>query len=398
MLKTIKTILLMMLFLSGLFLVNVQAEALELYAQSAVLVDGDTGRVLFGKNQDEIRAMASTTKIMTCILVLEQGNLDETATVSARAAGQPKVHLGTTEGQRFYVKDLLYSLMLESHNDAAVILAEKTAGSVETFAEMMNKKAEAIGCENTHFVTPNGLDDSDAEGAHVTTAQDLARILCYCIKQSPVREQFLEITQTLSYSFSDIDGTRSYSCANHNAFLGMMDGALTGKTGFTAKAGYCYVGALESEGRTFVVALLGCGWPNNRNYKWSDTKKLMSYGMENYQYCSVNLQQDTGKIQVENGIPESGNRMDQCYVQTCVEIKGTDSLQILTSNEDKIEAVCYMKKELKAPVKSGQSAGELKILLNGKEICRRKIVTKKGVGEVTYPWCAKKILGRFLGL
>ncbi|MCI5900499.1 MAG: D-alanyl-D-alanine carboxypeptidase, partial [Lachnospiraceae bacterium] len=107
-----------------------KAEDIELYAQSAVLMDGDTGRILFGKNETEIRAMASTTKIMTCILVLENVDLMEKAEVSALAASQPKVHLGVKEQEAFYVKDLLYSLMLESHNDTAVILAEKTAGSV----------------------------------------------------------------------------------------------------------------------------------------------------------------------------------------------------------------------------------------------------------------------------
>lgn len=216
--------------------------------------------------------MASTTKIMTCILVLENTDPSDTAAASENAAMQPKVHLGVQKGETFYVKDLLYSLMLESHNDAAVILAEKTAGSVEAFAEKMNQKAEEIGCSDTHFVTPNGLDDEDAGGEHATTAVDLARILRYCIMQSPKRDEFLEITRTKTYEFSDVEQKKHYSCYNHNAFLDMMEGALTGKTGFTGKAGYCYVGALESEGRTFVVALLGCGWPNNRSYKWTDTK------------------------------------------------------------------------------------------------------------------------------
>lgn len=115
--------------------VPVKAEEMELYAQSAVLMDADTGRILFGKKEKEVRAMASTTKIMTCILVLENTDLSDMAEASRNAAIQPKVHLGVYEGETFYVKDLLYSLMLESHNDAAVILAEKTAGSVEAFAK-----------------------------------------------------------------------------------------------------------------------------------------------------------------------------------------------------------------------------------------------------------------------
>lgn len=204
--------------------VSAKAEDMQLYAQSAVLMDGDSGRILFGKNEQEVRAMASTTKIMTCILVLENTDLSDTAAASENAAMQPKVHLGVQKGETFYVKDLLYSLMLESHNDAAVILAEKTAGSVEAFAEKMNQKAEEIGCSDTHFVTPNGLDDEDAGGEHATTAVDLARILRYCIMQSPKRDEFLEITRTKTYEFSDVEQKKHYSCYNHNAFLDMMEG------------------------------------------------------------------------------------------------------------------------------------------------------------------------------
>lgn len=394
--KKILSVFLLVLSAAGFFSFTVQAEEPELYAQSAVLMDGDTGRILFGKNETEIRAMASTTKIMTCILVLEQTGLQETAVASQRAAGQPKVHLGVSEGEEFYVRDLLYSLMLESHNDTAVILAEKTGGSVEGFADMMNEKAEELGCEDTHFVTPNGLDASDEGGEHATTAADLARILCYCIKKSPMKDKFLEITRTESHTFSNLSGSRSYSCVNHNAFLGMMEGALTGKTGFTGKAGYCYAGALESEGRTFVVALLGCGWPNNRNYKWSDTKKLMAYGMEQYQYCTVELNRDTGKILVENGIPQSGRRQDACFAQTCVDTKGKNTVRILASRADKIELRCRMKEKLQAPAEKGEEAGELYVLLNGSKIESLPVVTTEKIGEITYPWCARKVLWRFL--
>ena len=125
----------------------------KLHAQSAVLLDADTGRVLYGKEEEQIRPMASTTKIMTCILALESGKLDEVVTVSENAAKQPKVHLGASSGQKFYLKDLLYSLMLESHNDTAVMIAEHIGGDVEGFAELMNQKARELGCEDTCFIT-----------------------------------------------------------------------------------------------------------------------------------------------------------------------------------------------------------------------------------------------------
>ena len=143
----------------------VHAEEIEepnnLYAQSAVLMDAESGRILFAKNGQEIMPMASTTKIMTCILALEKGNLADTVTATSNAVAQPKVHLGMKEGENFSLKDLLYSLMLESHNDSAVAIAEHIGGSVKKFADMMNKKAKEIGCENTYFITPNGLDEED---------------------------------------------------------------------------------------------------------------------------------------------------------------------------------------------------------------------------------------------
>ena len=142
----------------------------ELYARSAVLMDAGSGRILFAKNGQEEMPMASTTKIMTCILVLEEGDLTETVTVSEEAASQPEVKLGMKSGQRFRLKDLLYSLMLESHNDSAVAVAEHIAGSVQGFADMMNRKAEEIGCDATYFITPNGYQGSCAK----ESAEDIA--------------------------------------------------------------------------------------------------------------------------------------------------------------------------------------------------------------------------------
>ena len=256
--------------------------ASELYAGAAVLMDAETGRVLYEKNGTKELANASTTKILTCILILEQCDLDAVAEASGKAAGQPKVHLGMRSGQKFYVRDMLYALMLESFNDCAVVLAEYAAGSVEEFAKEMNRKAVELGCENSHFVTPNGLDGQDEGGNHHTTAKDLAAIMRYCITESPKREEFLEITRASSYSFHDVEGKRSYHCNNHNALLTMMEGALSGKTGFTNQAGYCYVGAASREETTLIAAVLACGWPPSKNYKWVDTTRLMNYGFSHF--------------------------------------------------------------------------------------------------------------------
>ncbi|CDC45102.1 d-alanyl-D-alanine carboxypeptidase [Clostridium sp. CAG:58] len=145
---------------------------LELRARAAVLMDGDTGRILYGKNQDQTLPMASTTKIMTCILALENASLDDVVEVSSYAASMPDVQLNIREGEQYRLEDLLYSLMLESHNDTAAAIAEHVAGTREAFADMMNQKARDIGCRDTFFITPNGLDaeDPDTGRIHSTTA------------------------------------------------------------------------------------------------------------------------------------------------------------------------------------------------------------------------------------
>lgn len=359
---------------------------MELYAKAAVLMDGASGRVLYEKNGYEAMANASTTKILTCILALENCETESQANVSAYAASQPKVRLGIREGQTFYLKDMLYGLMLESFNDCAVVIAEHVAGDVVGFAELMNRKAEEIGCKDTHFVTPNGLDGTDDGGFHHTTAEDLAKIMRYCIKSSPKAAEFLEITRAASYSFTDVDGTSSYQCSNHNAFLQMMDGALSGKTGFTGTAGYCYVGALERDGRTYIVALLACGWPNNKTYKWSDTKKLMTYGLETY------TKKNTSEIALEKmePIPVSGGQGEKIGEALWVmpgigDYEGEE--EFLLKEGEQITVSYRIAPQLEAPVEAGADLGKVIYELDGTVIGERPVTAKNEIPEIDYVWC-----------
>ena len=382
------------LLLTGLGNILVRAEEnagapKELYARSAVLMDADSGRVLFGKEENELRPMASTTKIMTCILALENQEEGQVVTASAYAAGRPKVKLGVRDQEKFYLKDLLYSLMLESHNDSAVVIAEGISGTVEEFAKLMNQKAKELGCMDTHFVTPNGLDESDEGGIHSTTARDLAMIMRYCIMESPCREEFLEITRTKNYQFSDVEGGRSFSCVNHNAFLDMMEGALTGKTGFTSDAGYCYVGALERDGRTFIVALLACGWPNNKSYKWKDTRKLMEYGIANYQYRDVWEDVDLPQVEVKTGVEEKTPYETELFVPVRVEEK--EEIPVLLREDEGVEIKTEVEDTLTAPVREGDVAGSVRYLLDGEEIASYQIVAGEDVRERDFNWAVRWI-------
>lgn len=373
----------------------VPEELQGLYAQSAVLMDADSGRILFSQNGQDAKAMASTTKIMTCILALEYGRLDDELVVSEYAARQPKVHLGVSPGEKFYLRDLLYSLMLESHNDSAVIIAEAVGGSVEGFADMMNAKAKELGCNDTYFITPNGLDASDEFGTHHTTAEELAKIMKYCIVDSQQKEMFLEITKTSSYQFQNVEKTRSFSCSNHNAFLGMMEGALSGKTGFTADAGYCYVGALKQGERSFIVALLACGWPNNKGYKWADTKKLMNYGLAHFEYKDVWQKTNPGSTLVENGVPDDGTLRGKSTVSLQLQTKET-VFPVLLGDFEEVEIVAKIPDSLKAPVDEGEPVGKVQYRLNGDVIKDIPVITEKKVEKIDLKWDLIQIVDRYL--
>ena len=368
-------------------------EPTELYARSAVLMDADSGRVLFGKDSDIVRPMASTTKIMTCILALEylQEHPDQTVEVSDQAASQPKVRLGMQKGESFYLKDLLYSLMLESHNDSAVAVAEGIAGSVEEFAKKMNAKATEIGCKNTHFITPNGLDAEDAGGVHSTTAEDLAKIMRYCIMLSGEKEKFLEVTRTKEYQFQDAGGKQTFSCHNHNAFLDMMDGALSGKTGFTADAGYCYVGSLRRDERTFIVALLACGWPNNKGYKWKDTRKLMEYGLEHYRYQKIENKEVLPDIRVAGGVDDKKPYQYCLNIPVIIEkpAKKSQDLksQILIRDGEKLKTRIKLARYWNAPLKKGEKVGKMVYYLDDCKIAEYDLKTEKAVAERSFSWC-----------
>ena len=383
-------------------------EELSLYALSAVLMDGDTGRILYEKDGQVFRSMASTTKIMTCILALENGNPQDVCTVSETAAAQPKVRLGARKGTQFYLKDLLYSLMLESHNDTAVVIAEHIGGSVEGFSAMMNEKAKQLGCKNTCFLTPNGLDKTytapnGQEYIHGTTAADLAAVMRYCIRESPRREEFLEITRTFSYAFTDVEKKSSFSCVNHNALLSMMDGLLTGKTGFTDKAGYSYVAALQDEGRTYILALLGSGWPPHKTYKWADARTLFGYGREHYHYQDVYQELDLKEIPVEDGIGETagsgaGRQEQTAVIKPVSRLEEKDRhLRLLLAEDEKVERLAELPDRLKAPVKKGELVGHVRYLLDGKTIRTYPLFADRTVEKRDFTYCFQKVWDRFFG-
>lgn len=374
----------------------------ELYALSACLMDADSGRVLYDKNADEVRAMASTTKIMTLIVALEYANENDIVTVSPYAASMPDVQLNIRAGEQYRLGDLYYAMMLESFNDVAVTIAEyigecyalnqddRTANTdikarsyddskkyVHTFAKLMNEKAKELGCENTYFITPNGLDAEDENGKHSTTAKELAVIASYAIKN----ERFNDIIGTRQYSFCEVNGTRNCSAYNKDAFLNQMNGAFGIKTGFTGNAGYCFVGALKSDGRTFISVVLGSGWPSNRTYKWKDTRKLMEYGINNFFPRTVfSTIEDYKDVRVKDGMEES--------TSTC--IKG--DLSLILCDADDVRVVYELEDYIDAPVRVGDVVGKAIIYVNGQRMGSFTITAAAAVERANYMWYLKRLL------
>ena len=378
--KTIVSVFLYVIICS-IQIYAVSAEEINLNAKAAVIMDAESGKILYEKSKDQKMPNASTTKILTCLYILKHCDLDQMAEVSKNAAMQPKVRLGVREGEKYKVKDLLYGLMLESYNDCAVVLAEHAEGSVEKFEKRMNQMAENLGTLNPHFVTPNGLDGIDKKGRHETTAQDLAKIMARCIKN----QQFLEITQTKQYTFTDGSRKRRFICNNHNALLSSMQGVISGKTGYTSKAGYCYVGAVKQKNMTMTFSVLASGWPPHKTYKWKDVRKLVQYATDHYERREIIA--DTSKIKeisIKNGLKE------KVLLKT-----GNLKAAFLVKKTDKIKIESILPSFIDAPVKEGQKVGEIKYLINGKSQKSVPIYTKQSVKQKDYWYYFEKIIQRF---
>jgi D-alanyl-D-alanine carboxypeptidase len=234
-------------------------------ARAAILIDAATGEVLFEKEADVPLPPASTTKVMTALIALEQKPLNAVMPVSENASLAPPCKINVRAHEQWPLDDLLYSILLKSANDASIVIAEGTAGSVEKFADLMNRKAAQIGARHTNFVNPHGLD----EKSHYTTARDLALIFQHASRQ-PV---FREIAATKTASITS-PGSRTIFLKNHNRLLETYPGMRYGKSGYTSKAKRCFVGEASRGGRELIVCVLG-----SRNH-FQDAGRLLDYGFQ----------------------------------------------------------------------------------------------------------------------
>lgn len=317
-----------------------------------IVYDRISKSMIIGKNEDIKSAMASTTKIMTTIVILEKADLNETVTVSAKAGGTGGSRLGLKRGDKASVRDLLYGLMLRSGNDAAVALAEHVGGSVKGFAELMNEKAIELGLTNTHFVTPHGLDDAN----HYTTALELAKLTDYAMNN----ETFAKIVGTKSTTIYINNQSRQIN--NTNELLGVLNGVVGVKTGFTNNAGRCLVTETKRNNMDIITIVLGADTKKDRT---KDSVNLIEYTFSKYKMYNL-----------EEQIIKEFNKWKNINEKRILIIKGKTSnpklalgaiekATIPICDNDKIEYSINALTEVEAPVEQWNVMGTLTVKLNG---------------------------------
>ena len=327
-----------------------------LSAQSAILIDGHTGRVLLEHNSYQRRGMASTTKIMTALVAIESGKLSDIVTVSNSAANVEGSSMWLKSGEKISVESLLFGLMLNSGNDAATALAEYIGGDVPKFAEMMTKKAKSLGLENTSFTNPHGLDNEN----HYTTAYDLAQITRYALSN----KKFAEIVSSKKKIVEWEDNEWGRSLRNHNKMLTMYQGADGVKTGFTKKCGRCLVSSATRDNLKLIAVTL------NAPSDWHDHTGMLDFGFSKYNYKKVIGKGDYMKtLPVLNGVTDSIS----LYANADVELAITDK------EENSIKTVYNIPENLVAPIEMGQKIGSVDVFLSDKLVARVDLISDSTV-------------------
>lgn len=350
-------------------------EASSINSRSCIVYDRNSHMILYGKNETKQVKMASTTKIMTSLIIIENCNLSETIEVSQKAAGTGGSRLGLKTGDKITIKDLLYGLMLCSGNDAAVALAEYAGGDISGFAELMNNKAKELGLANTHYESPHGLDSD----GHYTTAYELALLSDYALKN----ETFSKIVGTKNYTVT-INGYPK-NLSNTNELLGYLDGVYGVKTGFTNGANRCLVTACKRNDMDIICVVLGA---DTKKYRTQDSIKLIEYAFNNFTYINAN---EIATKAFENwknenlkyiDINKSSSNSFEFKIQTCE----NPILSINKNDIDNIESSVSINPILEAPIPSNAVIGNLTLSLNNQTLITLDIINTNDITRknITY--------------
>ncbi len=362
----------LVLFCALFTLINGQAraeegESIDSSAKSAVLIERNTGKVLLKHNENQALPMASTTKIMTALIALERGDLDDVVTVSRNAYGVPGTSIYLSEGERITLRDLLYGLMLASGNDAAVAIAEHIGGDVDGFLKLMNERAAELGCTKTVFLSPNGLPVA----GHQTTAYELALIA----REAMSHELFREIVSTRRASIPWEGRSYDRILNNKNRLLSEYEGATGIKTGYTKAAGRCLAFGAKRDGLEVIGVVLGCGdWFN-------EAKRIMDIGFEDYEQFEAFAEMETVRV-----LPVSGGTQET----VCVCTERALAAPVKRGQIPSVEI------DLPDMVKAGQSAGdaigEARLTLDGSTLARVPLVLGESLGVRDYGYELERML------
>ena len=331
-------------------------ESITISAAAAVLMDGDTGRVLWERDSHTPRLIASTTKLMTALVALESGHsLDETVTVAREWTGVEGSSIYLRPGEEISLEALLYGLLLRSGNDAALAIAGHCGGTVDDFVALMNQKAWELGMKDTSFSNPNGLDGSD----HYSSAYDLALLARACLQN----ETLAKIAATKSVTL----GTRTFT--NHNKLLWRYEGCVGLKTGYTKEAGRTLVSAARRDGLTLICVTL------NAPSDWADHTALLDWGFANYEARPLSQAGEAA-----GRLPVSGGLVPVCPVEMAA------GLTAALAPGEKVETAWELSDSaLTAPVVQGTQVGEIVYYVNQKELARVPLVTGRDISDISAP-------------
>lgn len=344
-----------------------RAEEIDISARAAILIDAASGRVLYAKNADTRYPMASTTKIMTALLALENSAPNELVTASESAAGTGGTSIYLSAGETLSMEEMLKGLMLRSGNDAAVAIAEHIGGSVENFAARMNARAEELGAD-AHFVTPNGLD---AEG-HGASARAMALIAQEALRRDDFRA--LVGTQRAVIPWRDNQYNRVLN--NKNRLLREYEGATGIKTGFTKKAGRCLVFSAKRDGMELIGVVLNCG-------AWFDeAERLLDWGFEHYSLaCAAEMGEDCGTVAVAGGASPRVRVIAESDALAAVRASDEWSLELTLA------------RSVAAPVHAGDSLGRAALKVNGEVLAETRLIAAESIEKLTFWGIFVKVLG-----
>lgn len=350
-LLSVISIFLILLFLFPIF-IPVSAE-MSISAQSACLIEAESGKAIYSKNADKRMHMASTTKVMTAIVAIESGiSLDTIFKTPVEAVGVEGSSVYLAENEKITFEALLYSLLLASANDAAVAIAIQVTGSVEAFVNLMNAKAQGLGLSNTHFTNPHGLYDEE----HYTTAHDLAHLMAYAMKN----EIFATITASQRKVFAR-EGEGVRVLINHNKLLKTYDGVIGGKTGFTKKSGRCLVSVAERDGLRLIAVTL------NAPDDWRDHATLYDFGFDNYEILKI--------PRAYLSLPVISGKKDTINLTS-------SELSIFISKNANIITKAEIPRWIFAPVHEGEKIGNVVYYLNGKKVASSPIIATEAIEQV----------------